>query len=410
MSFIGRDAALRRLQARVVAAPEERTVMNPPISRRGFLARSATLAAGAAFLPGGAAAETGVEPGEGRRPQDYIVVEGHRDIWEFNDRFKLRDQAQHSPLRDFIVPRLIEGGLSVVIMPAGGDSVDERGGVTNLLEGSLRVLDMLLVEIEKTNGRATLITTKGDVPTRPNKDTVQILLDLEGGGSIQIDPEPDYHADRRLALLRHFFRLGVRGMQLTHNGRNMLAEGIENGKMGTRLSRFGVEVVKEMNRLGMIIGVSHLSANGVLHVAEITKQPIISSHQNIHPFLKSPLELTPEEVKAIVTTGGVVGLRYIEGRTPYKLLVDECEYLARTAGVQHIGIGWLGHDRGHPYSGYVPGATRPSRPPSEIENQTMYEHWETFIRMLGERGFTDQDIGLIVGGNFLRVMRAVLPA
>ena len=374
-----------------------------PVTRRRFLAQSAAAAAGAASLPAVLSARLQ------RRPQDYIVVEGHRDIWEFNDRFKLRDKAQHSPLRDFIVPRLIEGGVSVVIMPAGGDSVDERGGVSNLLEGSLLVLDMLLVEIEKTNGKATLIKTKADVPTRPNQETVQIFLDLEGGGSIQIDPELDYHADRRLALLRHFFRLGVRGMQLTHNGRNMLAEGIENGKMGTRLSRFGVEVVQEMNRLGMIIGVSHLSANAVLHVAEITKQPIISSHQNIHPFLKSPLELTPEEVKAIVATGGVVGLRYIEGQTPYKLLVDECEYLAKSVGVQHIGIGWLGHDKGHPYSGYVPGATKPSRPPSDIENQSMYEHWETFTRMLGERGFTDQDIGMIVGGNFLRVMRTVLP-
>jgi membrane dipeptidase len=389
--------------------------MNSLVTRRQFLARSATLASGAVLVSGQAVAQEGgtttrpQRAGAGRRPHDYIVVEGHRDIWEFNDRFKLRDKKQHSPLRDFIVPRFIEGGLSVVIMPAGGDSVDERGGVTNLLEGSLRVLDMLLVEIEKTNGKATLIKTKADVPGKPNQGTVQIFLDLEGGGSIQIDPEPDYHPDRRLALLRHFFRLGVRGMQLTHNGRNMLAEGIESGKMGSRLSRFGVECVQEMNRLGMMIGVSHLSANGVLHVAEITKQPIISSHQNINPFLKSPLELTPEEVQAVAATGGVVGLRYIEGQTPYKLLVDECEHLAKTVGVQHIGIGWLGHDKGHPYSGYVPGSTKPSRQPSEIESQTMYEHWTTFIGMLAERGFTDQDIGMIVGGNFLRVMRAVLP-
>lgn len=374
-------------------------------TRRRFLERSITLATGAACLP--AAALAAQRPA--RRPHDFIIVEGHRDIWEFNDRFKLREKAQHSPLRDFLVPRLIEGGLSVVIMPAGGDSVDERGGVTNLLEGSLRVLDMLLVEIEKTNGKATLIRSKADIPTKPNLGKVQIFLDLEGGGSIQIDPEPDYHPDRRLALLRHFFRLGVRGMQLTHNGRNMLAEGIEGGKMGTRLSRFGVEVVGEMNRLGMIIGVSHLSANAVLHVAEITKHPIISSHQNINPFLMSPLELTVDEIKAIASTGGVVGLRYIEGRTPYKLLVDECEHLAKTVGVQHIGIGWLGHDTGHPYSGYVPGATKSGRTLSEIESQTMYEHWDAFIRMLAERGFTDQDIGMIVGGNFLRVMRAVLP-
>lgn len=379
--------------------------MNVPLNRRAFLAQSAAVA-GAAFLP--SAARAGQQPS--RRPHDYIVVEGHRDIWEFNDRFALRDKAQHSPLRDFVAPRLIEGGVSVVIMPAGGDSVDERGGVQDLLRGGLLTVDMLLTEIEKTGGKATLIRTKADVPSQPNRDGVQIFLDLEGAGAIQLDPEPELPSERRLGLLRDFFRLGVRGVQLTHNGRNGVADGVENGKMGTRLSRFGVEVVQEMNRLGMIVGVSHLSANAVLHVAEITTQPIMSTHQNINPFLKSNLELTPEEVKAVAGTDGVIGLRYIEGRTPYSLLVDECEHLAKTVGVQHIGIGWLGHDKGHPYSGYVPGATPPSRPPSAIESQSMAEHWSTFIGLLQQRGFKDDEIGMIVGGNFLRVMRAVLPA
>jgi membrane dipeptidase len=368
-------------------------------TRRGFLLTTAGLTAGGALHPVRAAG----------RPQDYTIVEGHRDIWEFNDRFRLRDKAQHSPLRDFLLPRLIEAGVSVVVMPAGGDSLDERGGVTGLLEGSLRVLDMLLVEIEKAGAPASIIRTKADVPERPNQGRVQFFLDLEGGGSIQIDPEPGYHPDRRLALLRHFFRLGVRGMQLTHNGRNMLGDGVEAGKPGNRLSRFGVEVIQEMNRLGMLVGVSHLSASGVLHAAEVSKRPIVSTHQNIQPFLKTPLELTEAEVKAIAATGGVVGMRYIEGVTPYSLLVDEVEHLAKTVGVKHIGIGWLGHDKGHPAAGYVPGAGR-ERDFKGVEAESMYQHWETFIRMLAERGFKDPEIGMIVGGNFLRVMREVLPA
>jgi membrane dipeptidase len=334
-------------------------------------------------------------------------VEGHRDIWELSDRFRLRDKKQHSPIRDFLAPRLIEAGVSVVIMPAGGDSLEERDGRDNMFEGSMRTLDMLLVEIEKTNGKASILRSKGDIPSRPNEGKVQFFLDLEGGGSIQIDPEPGYHADRRLALLRQFFRLGVRGMQLTHNGRNALADGVAGGKMGGRLSDFGVEVIHEMNRLGMMIGVSHLSANGILHVAEITKHPIVSTHQNIQPFLKTNLELTEPEVKAVVSTGGIVGLRYIEGVTPYKLLVDEVEYLAKHCGVEHIGIGWLGHDKGHPAVGHVPGFTK--REFSGVEAQSMLEHWETFIRLLQERGFTEPQIGLILGGNYLRIWKTILP-
>jgi microsomal dipeptidase-like Zn-dependent dipeptidase len=175
-----------------------------------------------------------------KTPGDFITVEGHRDIWEFNDRFALCDRKQHSPLRDFILPRMIEGNLSVCIMPAGGDSLAERHGLEKLFEGSMRVLDMLLFEMEKCAGKATIIRNKSDVPTRPNKGQVQFFLDIEGGASIQIDHEPEYHADRRLALLRQFYRLGVRGMQLTHNGRNMLGDGIGEGKMAGRLSRFGV--------------------------------------------------------------------------------------------------------------------------------------------------------------------------
>jgi membrane dipeptidase len=378
-----------------------------PLNRRDFLQRAAAAAAGGALASPIARAQT-----RRTRPHDYIVVEGHRDIWELNDRFRSSDRKQHSPMRDFLVPRLIEGGYSVVIMPAGGDSVDQRGGDEHLLEGSLRVLDMLLVEIAKTNGRASIIRTKADVPTTPNRDRVQIFLDHEGGGAIQIDPSPGYHRDRRLAMLRHFFRLGVRGLQLTHNFRNQLGDGIAGGKMGGRLSPFGVEVVQEMNRLGMIVGVSHLSANGVLHAAEISKHPIVSTHQNIVPFVKSSqaLELTPDEVKAIAATGGVIGLRYIEGgRVTYTVLADECEHLAKAVGVQHIGIGWLGHDRGHPYYGWDPGAGDSRRELSGVENQSMGEHWETFIGLLHERGFRDEDVAMIVGGNFLRVMRAVLP-
>ena len=109
------------------------------------------------------------------RPEEYIIVEGHRDIWELNDRFKLKDKSQHSPIRDFLVPRLIDAGVSVSIMPAGGDSVEERHGIQPLFEGSMRTLDMILVEIEKTNGKASIIRTKADVPAKPNHGRVQFF-------------------------------------------------------------------------------------------------------------------------------------------------------------------------------------------------------------------------------------------
>jgi membrane dipeptidase len=342
------------------------------------------------------------------KPHEYIIVEGHRDIWEFNDRFALNDRSQHSPLRDFLLPRLIEGGVDVVIMPAGGDSVPERGGSDRLLEGSLRVVDMLLLEIEKTGGKASIIKTKADIPSGPLNGHVKFFLDLEGGGSVEIEPEPGYHPDRRLALLRTFFRLGVRGMQLTHQGRNQLGDGVAEGKMAGRLSRFGVEVVEEMNNIGMMIGVSHLSANGIFHVAEISSNPVASTHTNIRKFIDTPRQHSDEELKAIASTGGIIGVRYIEGQTPYELLVDEIDYMVELIGIDHIGVGWLGHDAGHPKVGQVPGFTE-EPPPGEVEKQSMYDHWARFIMILENRGYDREDITKILGGNYLRIWQEILP-
>ena len=154
-------------------------------------------------------------------------------------------------------------------------------------------------------------------------------------------------------------------MQLTHHARNQLADGFWEGKMAGRLSRFGVEVVQEMNRLGMMIGVSHLSANGIYHTAEISKHPIVSTHTNPQKFINTPRQHMDEEIKAIAATGGLVGIRYIERRTSYEMLVDEIEYMANMVGVKHVGVGWLGHDVGHPAVGYVPGFSKEPPPGAE---------------------------------------------
>jgi membrane dipeptidase len=381
--------------------------MKNEINRRKFLSYSGMGMAGI-FMSSEARSMYNNAVSTAIDPKDYVIVEGHRDIWEFNDRFALNDRTQDSPLRDFLLPRLIDGRVDVVIMPAGGDSVAERGGSDRLLEGSIRVVDMLLTEIEKTGGKASIIKTKSDIPVGPLNDHVRFFLDMEGGGSIEIEPEPGYHYDRRLALLRTFFRLGVRGLQLTHQGRNQLGDGVAEGKMGGKLSRFGVEVVEEMNRLGMMIGVSHLSANGIFHAAEITKKPIASTHTNIQKFINTPRQHSDDELKAIASTGGVVGVRYIEGQTSYDMLADEIEYMVELIGIDHIGIGWLGHDIGHPRVGQVPGFTEES-PPGEVEKQSMKDHWTRFLGILENRGFGREDITKILGGNFLRIWQDILP-
>lgn len=377
------------------------------MNRRRFLANTGFVAAGMSMsgLMGG----TGTSRAQQRKgPLDYIIVQGHYDIWEFNDRLALRRSEHNSPLRDHILPRLLEAGVNVVIMPAGGDSVDQRGGSEQLLAGSMRTTDMLHVEIEKTNGRASIIKSKKDLPEIPDPNHVKFFLDFEGGQSIAIDPQPEYHPDRRLALLRNFFRLGVRGLQLTHHSRNQLGDGWREGDPGNKLSRFGVEVVEEMNRLGMMVGVSHLSANGIYHAAEVSTKPIVSTHQNPRKFIDTPLQLSDDEIKAIASTGGIAGVRYHSSSlTPYDRLVDMIEYIADLVGIEHTGFAWLGHDEGHPRTGYVPGVSE-GPAPDGIEGMSKYEQFSRFIELLDER-FTQDEIALIMGGNFLRIWKDILP-
>jgi len=340
-------------------------------------------------------------------PQDYVIVQGHRDIWEFNDRFRIRQDSQRSPLQDHLLPRLLEGGVSVVVMPAGGDNPSHRGYNDARLVGSLQVTDMLLEEIAKTNGRAAVLKSKADIPSKPDPHKVWFFLDFEGGSPIEVDPEIDYHPDRRLALLRTIYRLGVRGMQLTHDGRNQLGSGVHEGRPGSRLSKFGVEVVQEMNRLGMVIGVSHLAPAAIQHVAEITKKPIISTHTNFHPFMTDPRQHSLEELKAIASTGGVIGIRYQgEKSTPYTMLADQIAYLIKTLGAQHAAVGWLGHDVGHPRTGLVPGFG-PEYKPTGVEAMTMNQQWSSFIDLLRQKGLNEDQMAMVLGGNLLRVFREV---
>jgi membrane dipeptidase len=346
-------------------------------------------------------------------PKDFVIVYGHVDIWEFNARFNVRMESQNSPLRDFMLPRLLDGGVSVMIMPASGDSTDERQGSDQILEGAMRVVDMFHMEIEKTNGKASLILTKNDVPDRPDPNHLKIFLDMEGASSLEVSAEPEQYYPRcDLALLRNFFRLGVRGIQLTHNGRNGVGDGVGEGKMAGKLSKFGVEVVQELNRLGMMVGVSHLSATGISHAAEVSTKPIVSTHQNPMKFYNTPLQHTDDELKTIASTGGLMGMRYQGNKTTssYKTCADIVDYAANLIGIEHVGIAGLGHDAGNPSADYVPGVSKGPFPGGEIEKLTKYEQNSRFIETLYQRKYTDEHIALVMGGNFLRIMRETLPA
>ena len=372
------------------------------IARRSFvraMGGTAVLPFLDAMVPGGLGAIMTRQSRSG--PYDHVSVQGHMDNYELGGRLA---NGETAPLRDFMLPRFLEGGMDVIVMPIGGTVLNGRGGNQHMLQGTLQWLEVILGEIEKAGDKAGIIRSRADLPSAPDRNKVWFFLDMEGAEPIQVNPESELGRDQRLALLRHFYRLGVRGIQLTHHERNYLADAHTMEPRAGGLTPAGIEIIEEMNRLGMMVGVAHMAGSSLLHAAEVSTAPIVSTHTNINPFVDTTRQHRDPEIRAIAATGGFIAVRYIVTRrphTPYPLLVDEIDYMSDLVGVEHVGIGMLGYDKGHPSGGSGPRST-------EVEQMTIYEQWDSFMQLLSARGYSDDQIGLIVGGNFLRVWNRIL--
>jgi len=342
---------------------------------------------------------------------DYFLVEGHRDNFELTAR---RRKGEACPLASWL-PRLRRAALNVSVIAVGGDGLHHRDGSDRPLEGSLDVLDMFLNDVEALRARGEpvqVVLTRDDLPSRPDDGVVRFVLEIEGGRPFQEDYSSGKPMHRKLALLRTFFRLGIRSIHLTHNGRNELGDG-GNEADGGRLSRFGVAVLAEAQRLGMNVSLAHLTDSCIAHALEVAEKPLTATHDNARAVYPHPRNFTDDQLRAMARNGGVVGIHFLRMMCdPQRLLlddyVDHVVHAARVAGHQHVGIGWLGSDQGfREFAGSHANSFVAEAGGAPLE---MREAYETLIERLAARGFTDDQIGAFLGGNYLRVFREVLPA
>jgi membrane dipeptidase len=348
-------------------------------------------------------------------PYECVVSELHRDSFEVTRR---RREGEAHPVVDGLLPRFLHGGYDLVVFIVGGDSVTHRDMSERPLKGSLNVLDFFLNECQASEGHASVIKYKEDVPTQPDKDHVAFLMELEGGRPFQEDYSSGRDMHQKLALLRTFYRLGVRSAQLTHNGRNELADGMYDWRTGGRLSEFGVAVVKEMNQLHMAIGVSHLTDTCFFDVLELSEDPVIASHCNAREVLNHRRNLTDEQLKGLAQNGGIVGIHFLtmmlvareEDRLP-KLddFLDHVDYISELIGPQHIGFGILGNDP--TYTSFFPHTVKDTiLTPEHPEGMEYFDQAALLMEKLNQRGYDDDEIRGIMGGNYARVLREILPA
>lgn len=326
----------------------------------------------------------------------YPVVDGHADsILDVLDGVRtLTDRSEKGHL-DF--PRAREAGLTCTVQAAWParelwhwlPAEIKKGHDPMHPDKFKRVgqqIDGLLTQIEQAGPGVRLALTAGDIRDAHAGGQLAVLINIEGAEAIAGD----------LANLRNFHRLGVRMLGLVWNYRNEVADGAGDEQAGGRLTQFGRQVVKEMNRLGMLVDLSHITAPGFWDVLEVSEQPVLFTHGNCRALWDHPRNLTDEQIKALAQKGGVMGVSFVN-----TFMHRETATLSTVADhIDHV-VQLLGSAEYVAYGSDFDGCTTPPG----LENVTKLPH---LTAELLSRGYTESDLARILGGNYLRVFEQVL--
>jgi len=356
-----------------------------------------------------------------------IVIDSHNDITTpmTNDDYDLGGPPP-VPYRTSL-DRMTEGGLtaeffSVYIKP---DYV--RSGAARR---TLDMIDSVYRAVERHPNDLMLATSVADIRRAKKQGKIAALMGIEGGHAIEDS----------LATLREFYRLGVRYMTLTWNNTNNWADAGRGEKKHNGLSDFGKEVVLEMNRLGMMVDVSHVSDKTMSDALDVSKAPIIASHSSARALSNVPRNIPDDLLKRIGDKGGVIQVNFYTGFVdaatvgpqseardarlkaeqdainekykddperrgeesdkleaanplpplPISKLIDHIDHIVKIAGIDHVGIG-------ADFDG-ANDMPEGARDVSMLPNIT-YE--------LLKRGYSEKDIQKILGENLLRVFGEV---
>lgn len=234
-----------------------------------------------------------------------------------------------------------------------------------------------------------------------------------------------FSAEGALEHIAVFFRLGIRMMHLTYNRRNLIGDGCAE-KADAGLSDFGRMVIAEMNRVGVIPDVAHSGQRTSLEAALVSKKPVVASHTVAGKLSFHFRGKSDEVIEAIKQTGGYVGIcaipRFLSGSSDICAMMDHIEYVARKFGVDYVAIGTDRGSRVAPlelentpfpsrrlWESYWPDPGDGGSKVTEDQfNSLSWTNWPLFTVGLVQRGFSDEEIQKIIGGNALRVAQETL--
>lgn len=266
----------------------------------------------------------------------------------------------------------------------------------------VRLLRAFASQLNSNPERFIVASTLDDVVLATGQGKLAVAFDLEGSNMIG----PDVEA---VGLFRD---LGVRQMHLVYNRDNAAGGGCLDGNRG--LTRYGADLVRAVNRTGIIMDVSHSSLRTSLEVMAISTRPVVFSHSNARALTEHPRNISDEQIKACAATGGVIGVNGIseflgdpQGRT--ESMMRHLDYMVELVGPDHVGIG-LDYvymaDPSSPYSPPPMKAWAARRRVRDVEPEQLPE----LTAAMRSAGYPEAAVRQIAAGNFMRVARAAWTA
>jgi membrane dipeptidase len=300
-------------------------------------------------------------------------------MWDYRGDIGM---GQRSSLGHLDVPRMMNGGVTCQVFAV---SSERSRTPAYPLRTAMLMIDRFYKECESIPELVPVKSYQEIIDAKQNGKAAG-LLSIEGADVIE----------GRIELLGVFHRLGVRMVGLVHSLRNQLADGVADRRTGGRLSELGVQAVEELDRLGIIIDVSHLNDEGFWDVLEHTKNPVIASHSNSRAVCNHPRNMTDEMITALAENNGVMGMNFAPAfvhptEATLEGVVDHIDHIVDLVGPDHVGLG-------SDYDG-IPSTPRGLEDVTKMPDIT---------RELIKRGYLEEDIKKILGGNHLRLFKTVI--
>ena len=328
------------------------------------------------------------------------IVDFHFDL--LIDLYEKRDRQ--GVLVSHFLPEFEAGDIGVLGVAI---YVEDRYLPEMGLRVALDQVARLYAEVEQTK-RFAVCKTFAEIEQARAANKIGLVITMEG-----VEPLGD-----DLNLLRAFYELGLRSVGLTHARRNAAGSGgifKSSGSPHDGLTNFGRDVVRECERLGILIDLAHINPKGFEEIVKLTSKPLIVSHSNARKFYDIERNISDEQIKIIGQRGGVVGVNAIlvsrdaETSTLDRYL-DHIEHVIGLIGIDGVGIGF---DFCEYLFEQLPEKVRTElaaklTAPHFISDLTNHSHARNLTRKLIKRGFSDEQIEKILQGNWMRVLKQML--